>query len=132
MTENTGRCLCRAVTYAFRPPINWCLHCHCESCRRNCAAAYATFVSVPNGQWRWTRDEPASYASSTGVERLFCRKCGTPVAYRNDELPDEIHFYLVGLDEPEAFAPERHVFLQDQLAWVHLGDDLPKYHGFTP
>ena len=127
----TGRCLCRAVTYAFEPPIKWCVHCHCESCRRNCSAAFATFVSVPDGQWRWTGAEPAVYSSSEGVQRMFCPTCGSPVAYRNDKLPEEIHFYLAALDDPEAFEPQRHVFLQDKLAWVHLGDDLPKLHGFT-
>ena len=128
---HTGRCLCRAVTYSFETPIKWCVHCHCESCRRNCSAPFTTFVSVPDGQWRWTGAEPAVYSSSEGVRRMFCPTCGAPVAYRNDKLPDEIHFYLAALDNPEAFAPERHVFLQDKLAWVELGDDLPKLHGFT-
>ena len=131
MSTHTGRCLCRAVTYAFVTPINWCLHCHCESCRRNCSAAFATFVSVPDAQWRWTGTEPAVYASSPGVERLFCPTCGAPVAYRNEKLAGEIHFYLSALDDPGAFEPERHVFLQDRVPWVHLADDLPKFDGFT-
>lgn len=132
MTEHSGRCLCRAVTYTFETPIKWCLHCHCESCRRNCSAGYATFVSVPDGQWRWTGEEPSEYRSSPGVRRLFCPTCGSPVGYRNDdEMPDEIHFYLAALDDPDAFTPDRHVFLQDKVAWVHLGDDLPKHDGFT-
>ena len=132
MSSHTGRCLCKAVTYAFETPINWCLHCHCESCRRNCSAAYATFVSVPDSQWRWTGETPAEYSSSPGVRRMFCKNCGTPVAYRNDtEMPDEHHFYLAALDDPEAFEPTKHVFLQAKLAWVHLGDDLPKWDGFS-
>ena len=131
MTETVhGRCFCKAVRFEIDLPIKWCVSCHCESCRRTSSAAYATFISVPDGQWRWTGAEPAVFASSEGVERRFCGTCGSPVAYRNAKLPDEIHFYLAALDDPEAFAPERHVFLQDKPGWVHLGDDLPKLHGF--
>ena len=131
MTEHTGRCLCRAVKYTFETPIKWCLHCYCESCRRNCSAGFATFISVPDGQWRWTGTVPATYRSSKGVRRLFCPTCGSPVAYRNDvEMPEEIHFYLAALDDPNAFEPKRHVFLRDKPAWVNLHDDLPKFDGF--
>ena len=124
---HTGRCLCRAVTYAFETPINWCLHCHCESCRRNCAAPYTTFVSVPDTQWRWTGAEPAIYRSTKGVERRFCAACGTPVSYKSETQPGEMHFYAAALDDPEAFTPTRHVFHAEKLSWIHLGDDLPKY-----
>ena len=127
MTEtHTGRCLCRATTYSFETPIKWCLHCHCESCRRNCSAPFTTFVSVLDGQWRWTGTEPRVFESSPGVQRFFCGTCGSPAAYRPKE-GGENHFYLAALDDPEAFAPTRHVFHEEKLAWVHLSDDLPRF-----
>lgn len=124
MTTHTGRCLCRAVTFLFETPVNWCVHCHCESCRRNCSSPFTTFVSVNDGQWRWTGETPKVFASSPDVQRSFCRHCGTPVAYRVDGR-DEIHFYLASLDDAEAFEPSRHDFHSEKLAWVHLADDLP-------
>ena len=125
MSTHTGRCLCRATTFAFETPIKWCAHCHCESCRRNCAAPFTTFVGVDDGQWRWTGAEPRAYESSPGVQRFFCGTCGAPMAYR-PKGGGEIHFYAAGLDDPEAFPPERHVFHSERLSWVHLADDLPK------
>ena len=123
--SHTGRCLCKAVTYTFETPIKWCVNCHCESCRRNCSAPFTTFVGVDDGQWRWTGVEPSVFESSPGVQRFFCGTCGSPVAYR-PKGGGEIHVYAAALDDPAAFAPERHVFHSEKLAWVHLADDLPR------
>lgn len=126
MTQtHTGRCLCSAVTYAFEMPVKWSICCHCESCRRNCAAPFTAFVGVVDGQWRWTGAEPAVFESSPGVNRFFCATCGSPVAYR-PRNGGEIHFYTAALDDPSAFPPERHVFHGEKLAWVDLADDLPR------
>ena len=122
---HTGRCLCRAVSYSFTPPIKWSLNCHCESCRRNCSAPFTSFVCVEDGQWQWTAPVPAHYESSPGVKRFFCTSCGSPVAYRPAE-GGEIHFYTAALDDPQSFPPQRHVFHGEKLAWVHLADDLPR------
>ncbi len=122
---HSGRCLCRAITYEFETPIDWCLNCHCESCRRNCSAPFTTFVCVKDGQWRWIGPEPTYFESSPGVKRFFCSACGSPVGYRPAE-GGEIHFYAAALDDPGAFPPERHVFHGEKLDWVHLADDLPR------
>jgi len=49
------------------------------------------------------------------------------MAYDADRFPDEIHFYAASLDDPENFAPEFHVHCGEQLDWLKLADDLPKY-----
>ena len=79
-----------------------------------------------------TGAEPAVYRSSPGVERLFCGRCGAPVAYRSAAEPGETHFYAAALDDPEAVTPDRHVFNGEKLSWLHLADDLPKHEGGTP
>lgn len=124
--STTGRCLCRAVTFAFEGPPKWVVHCHCESCRRNCSAPFTTFVGVRDGAWRWTGAAPASYASSPGVERMFCARCGTPMAFRGEKHPGEMHFYAAALDDPGSAVPQGHVFFAEKLPWVHLADDLPR------
>ena len=107
MTVRKGRCLCGAVSYEYQGPENWVGHCHCESCRRNTSSPYTTFVGVPRTAFRFTGIEPAVYNSSPGVRRLFCRRCGAPVAYDADKFPDEIHFYLASLeDASSAVRPE--------------------------
>ena len=121
----TGRCWCGAITYAFSGPVNWCAHCHCESCRRNTASAFTTFIGVPNEAYSFTSEQPAAYASSEGVRRLFCSTCGTPMAFTATRYPDEIHFYLATLDEQHAdIKPQGHVHWDEHVDWVELADDL--------
>lgn len=122
-----GHCLCGGVRWEAEGAPNWQTYCHCESCRRNCAAPVAAFISVTLAGFRWSGEiAPAVYASSPGVERRFCPRCGSPVAYSNADLPDEIHVYAAHLEDPRAYAPEAHDFWEERLNWLGIADDLPK------
>ena len=121
-----GRCLCGAVTFEYSGEENWRVHCHCESCRRQTSSPFTTFMGVPNVAWRFTGETPKVYVSSPGVRRLFCGTCGSPVAYRADIFPDEIHFYAASLEDPSGFEPQRHVHTGEQLPWIHLDDGLKR------
>lgn len=121
-----GHCLCGKVRYEYEGAPNWQAHCHCESCRRNCSAAFTSYFGVTDGSWRWTGAEPSVYASSPGVERLFCPTCGTPMAYRSARWPGETHFYAASLDDPSIFRPQSHVNWAERVPWVHLADHLPR------
>lgn len=122
-TRYTGRCLCGTVTFEWHGPPNWVGHCHCQSCRLNTAAAFATFVGMPDGAWRWTGVSPATYVSSPGVERRFCVTCGTPVSYRAERFADEIHFYLAAHDHPGDLRPTVHYHSADHVTWLPLPQD---------
>lgn len=121
-----GHCLCGAVRYEVDGAPLWQAHCHCESCRRNCSAPFTSFFGIADGAWRWTGEPPAVYASSTGVERLFCPHCGTPMAYRSTGFPGEIHLYAASLDDPTDYTPTEHVHWDEHLPWLHLDDGLPR------
>ncbi|MEM8753543.1 MAG: GFA family protein [Pseudomonadota bacterium] len=129
MTGAAGRCLCGAVRFAYDGPPIWVRHCHCESCRRACSAPVVTFVAVADGAWRWTGEAPVAYRSSPEVERTFCGRCGSPMSYRWDGLPEEMHFYAAAHDAPEALTPAGHDFHDERLPWLRLDDDLPKHEG---
>lgn len=66
-------------------------------------------------------------SSGGSVQRLFCHDCGTQIAYRADIWPDETHFYMANLDNPEAVKPEAHFHWGERLSWMTLEDSLPKY-----
>ena len=123
----TGHCLCKRIRFRFDGSVNWCSHCHCDSCRRQTASPFTTFVSVARNHFQWESDEPAAYASSRGVVRRFCRDCGTPVSYENDQYPDEIHLYRALLElASTSMLPEKHDFWDERVAWVEVVDALPK------
>lgn len=124
--QQGGRCLCGAVRFSFEGPPNWVAHCHCESCRRNCSAPFTTFFGIDHGKWHWTGAEPAVFHSSPGASRLFCATCGTPMAYRHERWPHEIHFYVASLDDSAEMVPTEHVHWDEHLPWIHLSDGLPK------
>ena len=124
-----GRCLCGAVTYSFEGRPHWSAYCHCESCRRACSAPVAAFFGVDRRNFHWTGVAPAAYASSPGVRRLFCGRCGTPMAYDADRDARNIHLYAASLDDPQAYRPTAHVFAAERLPWFEVADDLPRHPG---
>lgn len=133
MSEKTrGRCLCGAVRFEYDGAPLWSAHCHCESCRRATSSPVTTYIGVPRDRARFTGAEPAVYRSSPGVERLFCPTCGSPVAYRAERWPDEIHFFAASLDDPTQVTPQAHVFHAERLSWFETADDLPRYPGTGP
>jgi hypothetical protein len=129
MTEKRGRCLCGEVSYTYEGLENWRGHCHCESCRRNTASPFTTFMGVAKAAFRFTGKPPKVYRSSPGVRRSFCANCGTPMAYENDKDPDEIHLYAATLASSADFAPQFHVHYEERVPWVELADDLPRHEG---
>ena len=125
-----GRCLCGAITFAYEGKPLWVAHCHCESCRRATASPVTTFLGVASDGFRWTKGGPATFASSPGVTRSFCGRCGSPLAYEAEKFPGEVHLYVATLDDPGAVAPTGHVHTAEQIPWFEVQDELPRYaHG---
>ena len=124
---STGGCQCGAVRFEALGSPKWVAHCHCEDCRRAIAAALATYAGFKKEQVRFLNEAPVSYQSSPGVTRRFCPKCGTPISYEGERWPDEIHLFVCAFDDPSAYEPEAHVYVAEQLSWLHLADDLPRH-----
>jgi hypothetical protein len=127
MATTRGRCLCGEVTYEFNGEPKWQAYCHCESCRRNTSSPVAAFFGVSRGAFRFTGKAPATYHSSPGVRRLFCARCGTPIAYETDRRPDEVDLYAASLEDPETYRPQEHVYTAERLPWFDVRDDLPRH-----
>ena len=124
-----GHCLCGAIGFAYDSVELFKGTCHCESCRRQTASPFTTFMGVANGTWRWTGETPKTYESSPGQIRYFCGTCGAPVAYSSARWPDEIHFYAALLDDAHTFVPNEHYHWEERLEWAAPPDDLPKHTG---
>ncbi|WP_120498966.1 GFA family protein [Roseovarius sp. EL26] len=124
-----GHCLCGAVSYAFEGAPTWTCYCHCESCRRNCAAPVTAFLGLYATQFRWTGAQPASYESTPGIRRLFCSTCGTPMAFDADHYPGDVHLYIATLENPSTIAPTEHVHFEERLPWFSTDDDMSRVDG---
>ena len=123
----TGGCLCGAVRYrATANPVR-AVNCHCGMCRKSSGAAFLTFVHFPIGAFTWTEGEPVRYRSSSEAERGFCARCGSTLTMHEAILGDRVQVSLGSLDRPENVRPDDHVWTEDQLPWLHVDDDLPRF-----
>jgi hypothetical protein len=63
--------------------------------------------------------------------RAFCRKCGTGLFYRNDEvLPGIVDIQSATLDDPDALPPGAHIQVAERLAWMATAHELPMFERF--
>jgi hypothetical protein len=122
-----GRCLCGSIVFRYEGAPNWTLHCHCESCRRATSSPMTTWISVPRDRFCIVKGSPRYFSSSPGVRRGFCGDCGSPLSYENERVPDEVHLYAASLLDPGPVLPSRHVFVAEQVPWLEVLDDLPRY-----
>jgi len=67
------------------------------------------------------------FASSPGVERSFCRSCGSPITFVGEKWPGEVHIYAGTLDDPASISPQGHVNVGEALSWADIADHLPRY-----
>jgi hypothetical protein len=57
--------------------------------------------------------------SSSFGHRTFCGECGTPLHVRVDHQPETVDFSIATLDDPNAVAPEFHIFWGSKVGWFN-------------
>ena len=110
-------CQCGAARAEMAGALKFVANCHCEACRKATGAAFSCWVGFNDEQVRWS-SEPSFYASSEGVRRGYCAKCGTPLTYASDKWPGETHFLIGVMEKPESYTPTGEVFADEALAWA--------------
>ena len=121
-----GGCLCGAIRYRVSGEPVAATLCHCRSCRRATGGTNVAWAVFDHRDFRWLTGYPAAYSSSPGLEWLFCRKCGTLVAYRRASRPDHVDITTGSLDDPGRFPPTVEIWLDHRISWESLDPNLPK------
>jgi hypothetical protein len=124
-----GGCFCGHLRYEASGPVTDETNCHCTICRRTSGAPFVSWFSVSAANFRLTRGTPQRFRSSEGGERAFCPRCGTPITFQYDALPDEIDITTCSLDEPEQLPPQDHIQTSSQLSWLSRNHELPRFSG---
>jgi hypothetical protein len=128
-----GSCLCGGVRYQIDGDIGPMAHCYCSMCRKQHGTSLATYVGVKASDFRWVKGQElvAGYQSSPGLQRGFCRTCGS-----NLPVPDsaeETLFIPAGtLDDDPGVRPAAHIFVASKAPWVEITDDLPQFDEYPP
>ncbi len=132
MTEHTwtGECLCGALQFdATGEPADVC-YCHCASCRAASGAPFVVWCTFPTHAFNVRAGQLTTYKSSDKVERGFCAHCGTTVTYFHESRPDEIDLSVTTLHDADRVRPLRHIFVAEQLPWLTIADELPRFDGW--
>lgn len=128
-----GSCLCGAVEYEIDQLDMPIAHCHCHTCRKAHAAAYASTAGVKREHFRWLKGENklTAYESSPGKLRRFCSVCGSHVVA---ERPAQPHLILrvATLDEDPGLKPTAHIWCSHDVPWLHDGEDVPSFPEWEP
>lgn len=122
---HTGGCHCGQLRYQFRGPLRDIAHCHCSTCRRVSGGLVTTWITLPCPAFEWTRGAPSRYDSSSSCVRYFCGNCGAHLALVTHLSPQSIDVTIATLDHPELAQPERHIWTESRLPWLHLDEGLP-------
>ena len=124
-----GSCLCGSVRYEIRGPVGRASNCHCAMCRKAHGAAFATYGRVERGDFAFMSgaNDIASYQSSSGVIRTFCKQCGSNLQFINDKWPSTFSLALGTLDDDPGVQASLHIFVASKAPWFQITDDLPQH-----
>ena len=121
-----GGCRCGAVRFEASAEPHHVSYCHCGDCRRASGAPVSAFVGFLAGQVAFTGKALKMYENGP-VTRSFCGICGSPIAYVDERLEDDIYFMLGAMDVPTDFKPTHHAYVSEQLPYLHMSDGLPRH-----
>ncbi len=126
-SEYEGGCLCGAVRYrSAAAPLRGVI-CHCSMCRKHSGAPILAFVHFPRESFLWLKDEPTRYPSSEFAQRGFCSICGSTLSMHEEVLGDRVQVTVGSLDEPDRVRMDDHVWTKEQISWLKLDDQLPRF-----
>ena len=124
-----GHCLCKETSWEFTGEVTWACYCHCDDCRRNCAAPVVAWLGVPIKNFTWLGSAPKTYETPDGVSRHFCGNCGSPIGFEANHYAGGMHLYAASMENPKDFEPTFHVNYESKLPWLEMHDELTKYNG---
>jgi len=117
-----GSCLCGAVRFVATGQPESVAWCHCESCRKHSGAPVSVFVAFKRDAYVVTQGQITKFNSSPGRWRGFCARCGSTLTCEGDSLSTETHFHVGAFRDAARFRPTRHIFPEERLPWLQLGD----------
>ena len=125
----TGGCLCGSVRYEIRGALKKLVHCHCSMCRKAHGAAFGSYVVLSARDFEMVcgKGDIEAYESSPGVQRTFCRRCGSTLQFRSAKRPDSVELAAGTLDDDPGVKPAYHIFVGSKAPWFEITDGLPQH-----
>jgi hypothetical protein len=130
-----GRCTCGTVRYrlAGQPFAVHC--CHCRDCQRETGSAFVINGLIETPRVEVTQGSPETIdtpsASGKGQKIVRCPACKVALWSHYGGMGEKAAFVRVGtLENPDACAPQVHIFTRSKQPWFDLPADAPAYEIF--
>jgi hypothetical protein len=126
-----GGCQCGAVRYEVDGTPQHVALCHCADCRKSAGAPMVAWAAFAESEFTLLQGELTTYNSSGSALRSFCLKCGTGIAYRNEEfLPGIVDIQAATLDDPDALPAGAHIQVAERIGWMAEAHGLPEFQRY--
>lgn len=132
--QHMGGCLCGGIRFRLSGPLAPVQICHCSLCRRAQGTPLVTNVPVTDVQFELLQGEALlqAYESSPGKQRVFCRRCGSPIYSQLATLPGVRRIRLGLVDEPVEVQLQAHFHVASKASWWPIDDALPRFEAGPP
>jgi hypothetical protein len=116
----SGHCLCGDVTYTVDADPLIVGYDHCDDCQRQSGSTYSLVVVVPKDKLKIsgkTGDYAAKGSSGKDVHRIFCTRCGSPIAHDPDAAPEIIALKggTLSAEDKKALKPDTEIWTVGKL-----------------
>jgi hypothetical protein len=121
----SGSCLCGRVQYQLNGEPTFLNHCHCTMCRKASGAAFGSFLHADGRKFKWTsgEDQIATYNSSPGNYRPFCKICGSRVPTLEDD-GEHVIIPAGTLNQDPMVRPIVHFHVETKAPWYDIADSI--------
>lgn len=123
----TGGCLCGEVRFSAEPAACEMGICHCGMCRKWTGGVYMAVGCGPDLEFE-DGSKLGIYSSSDYGERLFCKTCGSSLAWR---LKDGSYASVSAqaFDNPAVFKLTGEIFVDEQPANYAFANETTRMTG---
>jgi hypothetical protein len=126
-----GGCQCGAVRYEVKGTPQHVALCHCSDCRKSAGAPMVAWAAFAEAEFAVLQGKLTTFNSSGQSMRSFCHKCGTGIAYRNEEyLPGIVDIQSATLDDPDALPAGAHIQVAERIGWMAEAHGLAEFQRY--
>ncbi|HEX7081490.1 MAG TPA: GFA family protein [Gammaproteobacteria bacterium] len=134
MSSYEGGCACGAVRYRLESEPMFVHCCHCRDCQRQTGSAFVLNALIETDRVVLLSGELTVHTMPTDSGRPHdvyrCATCGTAV-WSDYGRRRYLRFVRVGtLDEPDAIAPDVHIYTRSKLPWVRLPEGARAFEAY--
>lgn len=113
-----GGCLCGNARYSIDVEGGEVGNCHCTTCRKHSGAPYETYISVKADKFKWLNEPKGYIKTGEGSGRTFCKDCGTPLSFDDDDSPKLASLTVGTIDNPVGMIPEYEIYTSSRMDGV--------------